>query len=175
MTAFTPNCLKNGDKVSFGPSDRSKLIYKFVSKETPNKPMDKSSKRKLCHQNSHQNSEEMESKRIRNEFEELFDSELSCSICHEVFVSPINLNCSHTFCHSCIEEWKHSNRENRKNDEIETLSETNCCPICRQPIVSQNRVRALDNVIDYLITKCTPELSEHRKQLIRERKPLTSS
>lgn len=51
-----------------------------------------------------------------NEFGELMESELQCSICAELFVEATTLNCSHTFCKYCIAMWK-----KKKKD----------CPICR--------------------------------------------
>jgi hypothetical protein len=143
LVALEAYLLKSGDKVSFGPLIRSKLIYKFVDNYSPNELTLISSKRKSFDKKS-----EESSKRFRNDWKELFDSELNCSICQVKFVCPVNLNSAHTFGESCIEGWKHSNN---KNNTI--LSETKCCPICRQTIVSQNRVLALDNVIEYLVNK----------------------
>jgi hypothetical protein len=53
---------------------------------------------------------------------DLLNSDLSCSICTEVFVKPVKLPCLHTFCKTCILEWDTSILEwgqNRKN-----------CPYC---------------------------------------------
>lgn len=60
--------------------------------------------------------EEGECSKVTFEFGEIMESELQCSICAELFVSAIVLNCSHTFCKYCITMWK-----KKKKD----------CPICR--------------------------------------------
>jgi pSer/pThr/pTyr-binding forkhead associated (FHA) protein len=90
--------------------------------------------------------------------EDIFESELTCSVCHEFFIHAVNLNCSHTFCHACIEQWKSSNGGN------------NVCPICRNEIENQNRELVLDNVIERFIVKMKPQVLEHRNKLIDERK-----
>ena len=33
---------------------------------------------------------------------DLLDSELSCSMCYEVFVEPVRLPCLHAFCYACV-------------------------------------------------------------------------
>ncbi|CAG2100515.1 unnamed protein product [Medioppia subpectinata] len=187
VIAFTPYCLTIGDKIAFGPSGQTKVIYKFEDELCA-----RSEAAVLTPKRKRVDDEPLSAapKRQRNEWQQLFDSELSCSICQELFVSPVSLNCSHTFCHSCIEQWKHSNDNKRRedsddDDEEEAESsdgggrpvikrDTNCCPVCRQLIVSQNRVLVLDNTIDYIVEKWSPKLVEHRKRLIEERKRLTA-
>lgn len=120
-----------------------------------------SAKRKL-RSSSVRESETNETKRQCREdkkvMEELLESELTCSICSEYFIQAVNLNCSHTFCEQCIEEWKRTNV-----DEA-------VCPICRHPIENQNRELVLDNLIDQFITATKPSLIEHRKRVAEERK-----
>src|SRR5690349_19366955 len=41
---------------------------------------------------------------------------LFCTICQEVFFEPKRLNCGHTFCSTCIKQWRQKNSQ---------------CPICR--------------------------------------------
>ncbi len=77
----------------------------------------------------------------KKEIKEIIDSELSCSICHELFVNAVILNCSHTFCSQCIEKWKQSNGGNPE------------CPVCRQEITHQNRALVVDNLIENLGNK----------------------
>ena len=31
--------------------------------------------------------------------------EFSCVVCQELFIEPVTLSCSHTFCSHCIESW----------------------------------------------------------------------
>ncbi|CAD5114167.1 DgyrCDS3309 [Dimorphilus gyrociliatus] len=53
---------------------------------------------------------------------DLMEEELICSICSELFICPMSLQCTHTFCALCIHQWI-----KRKNE----------CPQCRNPITSK--------------------------------------
>ena len=53
---------------------------------------------------------------------EAWKSELTCSICQELFVRPVMLQCSHTFCESCITH--------------PTVLRERRCPLCRRPQVA---------------------------------------
>lgn len=86
---------------------------------------------------------------------EVLENEVQCIICSELFIEAVILNCAHSFCYHCIQEWR------KKKDE---------CPICRQAIQSQSRCLALDNCIDGLVEKLSLEMKTRRQQLINERK-----
>lgn len=60
------------------------------------------------------------------------EEELQCSICTELFIKAITLNCAHTYCKFCIDKW-------RLNHDI--------CPICRNKITSQSSTLVVDNFI----------------------------
>ncbi|CAH1731573.1 uncharacterized protein LOC114128054 isoform X1 [Aphis gossypii] len=47
-------------------------------------------------------------------------SDLTCSICFDIFEKPSELNCSHVFCFKCVKNWMRNNRS---------------CPICRRIIM----------------------------------------
>ena len=49
-------------------------------------------------------------------------SELSCSICLEVFKDPRVLPCIHSYCYGCLEGWVKKSRSNK----------TICCPLCKE-------------------------------------------
>ena len=49
-------------------------------------------------------------------------SDLSCSICLEVFIDPRALPCIHSFCYGCLEGWVKKSRSNK----------TVCCPLCKE-------------------------------------------
>ncbi|KAK2725137.1 E3 ubiquitin-protein ligase rnf8-A-like isoform X2 [Artemia franciscana] len=69
---------------------------------------------------------------------ECLDSELSCSICSEVFVKPVKLPCLHTFCQTCILQWERNQRD---------------CPMCRAKYTTVGRA-------DSLLVCCIEKLIE---------------
>lgn len=89
-----------------------------------------------------------------NQFGELMESELQCSVCAELFVEATTLNCSHTFCKYCITMWK-----KKKKD----------CPICRYLIC-----RYLICVLLHRIpnsTRCRRHVNQKKKlHLLRRNK-----
>lgn len=62
-----------------------------------------------------------------------FENELQCSICTELFIKAVTLNCSHTFCKYCINQWKKSKSK---------------CPICRKIIKNEFSTLVLDTYIE---------------------------
>ena len=134
---------------------------KRLSEKASEESLKSSAKRKL---RSSSTRESVDTKRQciedskKNAIEEIFESELTCSICSEYFIEAVNLNCSHTFCQTCIDEWKH------------TKGTTYACPICRATISSQNRELILDKLIDQFVVKMNPHLKEYRTKLADERK-----
>lgn len=70
---------------------------------------------------------------------EVMEDEMTCSICSELFVKTMTLNCSHSFCKSCINTWM-------LNKKI--------CPICRTPIKDLHPTIVLDNFIEKVFGVC---------------------
>ncbi|KAH9810397.1 hypothetical protein DFH28DRAFT_1064847 [Melampsora americana] len=61
------------------------------------------------------------------------DEELACPICCELFVSPVNFACGHSFCGSCAHDW---------------LEKESVCPSCRQESTSPPaRLYILESII----------------------------
>ncbi|ESO93576.1 hypothetical protein LOTGIDRAFT_232629 [Lottia gigantea] len=92
---------------------------------------------------------------VLNNFKDLMETELQCSICSELFVQSTSLNCSHSFCALCIEQWMAVKKE---------------CPICRSPITSHMRSIVLDSYIDKMVEQLDDELRQSRKELVDGRK-----
>ncbi|NXL55729.1 RNF8 ligase, partial [Chordeiles acutipennis] len=92
---------------------------------------------------------------VLNQMNDVLENELQCTICSEYFIEAVTLNCAHSFCSYCINEWTKRKVE---------------CPICRQEIKSKTRSLVLDNCIDRMVEKLDVEMREHRLTLIRERK-----
>ncbi|KAM9338985.1 E3 ubiquitin-protein ligase rnf8 isoform 2-T2 [Symphorus nematophorus] len=86
---------------------------------------------------------------------EVLENELQCIICSELFIEAVILNCAHSFCCYCIQQWR------KKKDE---------CPICRQAIKSQTRCLALDNCINSMVENLSLDMKTRRQTLITERK-----
>ncbi|NXS85598.1 RNF8 ligase, partial [Erpornis zantholeuca] len=92
---------------------------------------------------------------VLNQMNDVLENELQCTICSEHFIEAVTLNCAHSFCSYCINEWTKRKVE---------------CPICRQEIKSKTRSLVLDNCINRMVEKLDAEMKEHRLTLIRERK-----
>ncbi|XP_067015286.2 uncharacterized protein [Anabrus simplex] len=93
------------------------------------------------------------------EIYEKMEDILNCSICFELFVSPVTLNCSHTFCQFCIKEWR--------------KYEVNC-PLCRKYITSEARALNIDNLIEEIMPNFPEEMKRKRENVIRQREIYTS-
>ncbi|KYN34316.1 E3 ubiquitin-protein ligase RNF8-B [Trachymyrmex septentrionalis] len=89
----------------------------------------------------------------------IMDEQLTCAICSELFIKATTLNCAHTFCHHCINSWN----KKQKN-----------CPVCRKPVISMIRSLVLDNFIESMIDNLPTELKNRRKEIIQDRKVLTT-
>lgn len=85
---------------------------------------------------------------------DIMDEQLTCSICSEIFIKAVTLNCTHSFCHHCIVTWMKKKRD---------------CPVCRAGIISVNRSIVLDNFIEQMVENLSPELQSRRKDLLKER------
>ncbi|KAJ4443515.1 hypothetical protein ANN_05187 [Periplaneta americana] len=94
---------------------------------------------------------------ILENFGELMETELQCGICNELFVTATTLNCTHTFCRSCILEWKKKKKE---------------CPICRARISSENRSLVVDNFIDRMVQNLSAEMQNRRQELVESRQSM---
>lgn len=60
----------------------------------------------------------LESKNIKN-------SEFECSICLNILISPVIINCGHTFCETCIDKW---------------LKDNNVCPLCKNTLANKKKI-----------------------------------
>jgi len=83
------------------------------------------------------------------------EEELKCPVCQELLIEATALNCAHSFCSYCLQEWK-------KTREI--------CPVCRERIVSESRSLAVDSYIDRMVVHLSHEMRQRREdnQAFRE-------
>lgn len=93
-------------------------------------------------------------------FLEKCNDELKCSICDDIFIDPMSLNCGHVYCQYCIESWK---RECMKNSEFS-------CPNCRSKVTTTIRSLHLDNLVNSIYRDADEELKKDREELIQNRK-----
>ncbi|XP_074092937.1 cap-specific mRNA (nucleoside-2'-O-)-methyltransferase 1 isoform X5 [Macrotis lagotis] len=92
---------------------------------------------------------------VLNQMNDVLENELQCIICSEHFIEAVTLNCAHSFCSYCINEWMKRKVE---------------CPICRQDIESKTRSLVLDNCINKMVENLNSEMKERREILINERR-----
>jgi len=93
-------------------------------------------------------------KSVVDSVEEVVDGEMQCPVCNELFIRPVLLGCTHTFCEYCINCWK----KTRKN-----------CPTCRAPIATETRCLAVDNLLTRIVGALSQELRDTRETTVRER------
>ncbi|KAM4566914.1 E3 ubiquitin-protein ligase rnf168 isoform 1-T2 [Odontesthes bonariensis] len=63
--------------------------------------------------------------------EALTREDVLCTVCLEIFMEPVTLPCSHTFCKGCFLESVHK--------------ATLCCPLCRKRVSTWARLHSKDN------------------------------
>ncbi|XP_006860640.1 PREDICTED: E3 ubiquitin-protein ligase RNF8 [Chrysochloris asiatica] len=92
---------------------------------------------------------------VLNHMNDVLENELQCIICSEYFIEALTLNCAHSFCSYCINEWMKRKRE---------------CPICRKDIISKTHSLVLDNCISKMVDSLSSEVRDRRANLIKERR-----
>ncbi|XP_044759784.1 E3 ubiquitin-protein ligase RNF8-like [Coccinella septempunctata] len=85
-----------------------------------------------------------------SDLKNFLQEELTCSICSELFIDAVTLNCSHSFCQFCIVKW---------------MKEQSTCPVCRKEIGCRNCSLALDRFVEKLVEFLPEESKNHRKTL----------
>jgi len=99
---------------------------------------------------------EMESLKKETIDRKALEEEFTCIICQELMVHASTLECSHSFCSECLEEW---------------LNQKKICPMCRKPC-NGKAVRALnlDNVIEKIVERMSAEEQQSWKTRAAKRK-----
>ena len=78
-------------------------------------------------------------------------AELKCAVCYDFFFNACTLECSHSFCQPCVEEWLHKKHE---------------CPVCRTAVEAPpNRSNHLDNMVQKLMDNDERIAFERRKRV----------
>lgn len=78
-----------------------------------------------------------------------YDSHLMCPICHVPFLEPVVLECDHTFCNSCLKEYR----------EGAAIGMRSQCPTCRSFLLSAPRKasRLIVNMCNEIRVRCPNE------------------
>ena len=93
---------------------------------------------------------------------ESLEREYQCPACLDVFICPVSLNCGHTYCWLCLAQWKNSSGRTRHD--------LGTCPECREVVRHENRVIAIDHMIDAIMEQLGEEKKKEREEKIKERK-----
>ena len=93
---------------------------------------------------------------------ESLEREYQCPTCLDVFICPVSLNCGHTYCWLCLAQWKNSSGRTRHD--------LGTCPECREVVRHENRVIAIDHMIDAIMEQLGDEKKKEREQKVKERK-----
>ena len=70
-------------------------------------------------------------------------------------IQATTLNCSHSYCSQCIEQWMRVRK---------------ICPSCRAQITSRTRSTVLDSYIDTVVEHLSDDMKTRRLEIIQERK-----
>jgi len=86
--------------------------------------------------------------------------EFTCSICQELMLCAMTIECSHSFCSPCISNWLERKKQ---------------CPVCRENISKPAvRSRNLDNIITKLVEKFTSKDKEEWEQRVKAQSKQTA-
>ncbi len=94
---------------------------------------------------------------------------ISCSICHEIYVNPIITQCSHTFCTKCFDVME-INLENMTERRILRKETFKNCMICHKEIRSHFKDRRLSKIIDDYFERQDQEMKGKRMAFVMNRK-----
>ncbi|KAK5023169.1 hypothetical protein LTS07_009391 [Exophiala sideris] len=78
-----------------------------------------------------------------------YDSHLMCPICHVPFLDPVVLDCDHTFCNSCLKEYREGAGNGPRSE----------CPTCRTFLLAGPRKasRLIVNMCNEIKVRCPNE------------------
>ena len=89
---------------------------------------------------------------------------LKCSVCQEIFIDAVVIECGHTFCKHCIEEWQKKFIEENPDEEPYP------CPECRAVFKTFSPNINVNNFIDDLTAVILDEEEKKdREETINER------
>ncbi|GIY29987.1 hypothetical protein CDAR_106481 [Caerostris darwini] len=87
------------------------------------------------------------------------ETSVVCTICYEVMIKPMTLNCSHCFCEHCLLIWK---------------KKQNTCPVCREYMTSMIELGNVNDMIEKLVGMLDQDFQDKRKELMNNREKLAA-
>ncbi|XP_014255578.1 E3 ubiquitin-protein ligase rnf8-like isoform X2 [Cimex lectularius] len=84
----------------------------------------------------------------------MVEQELSCCVCSDIMFEATILNCKHTLCKACLNEWKKKKKE---------------CPECRTKIKHETHNLLVDKFIERVAPLLGNSFVNRRKEIIRDR------
>ncbi|KAF6211166.1 hypothetical protein GE061_014281 [Apolygus lucorum] len=84
----------------------------------------------------------------------IIEQEFLCCVCTDLMYEPVTLNCRHTMCAKCLEEWKKKQKK---------------CPSCRTNIKTEVRPLMIDNFIDRIAPLLGDEFTRKRQEAKSEK------
>ncbi len=94
---------------------------------------------------------------------------ISCSVCHEIYVNPIKTQCSHTFCSKCFDEIG-INLENMTRRRLLRKEIFKNSMICHKEIRSHFKDQRLSKIIDDYFERQDQEMKDKRMAFVMNRK-----
>merc|ERR1719167_770754 len=105
-------------------------------------------------------------KELLGKLADTLEAQYQCPTCLDLFISPVALNCGHTYCWLCLARWRRSSSDLTRT----TRGDLGSCPQCRVAVQHENRVYAIDQMIEALIAQLGAEKQEERAKAIAEGK-----
>lgn len=112
-------------------------------------------------------------------FQDKLNNELSCSICSEIFISPVTLPCGHIFCKHCFQQWKKSCNQRPLDcpncKEKVYISTVNSQQVCKPSSSQVGRAKVtpnvyIQNLIDSFIQDLGSDMASAREKIVKSRK-----
>ena len=91
---------------------------------------------------------------VHKDIQEMLEGDLYCAICRDIYINPLILNCAHSFCRFCLNNW---------------LSKQVGCPSCRMVVVFQTENLALKNIINKMMQTSSQGYQDERKLSLDQR------
>lgn len=82
------------------------------------------------------------------------------SICQELLVHALLLDCGHSFCYGCLMDWMRGHEVHNHGDGCAVITWLQECPTCRAPVKGKpQRMFNLDAAISEMVKNMDPERS----------------